>query len=1004
MIRTDTSLFERAVARITNEGPRPLPLVPAPIVVARPAELVEPPARIFRVPDTMLASAADIRIGSPQAERDLRGTRQGWQARAWAMYAELGIVWFAVEWGANALSRHRLIAARQRKPGDEPEPVEPDSFPQQLVDDLGRGVPTPQGQDGNAALMHDLGTCLRCPGECYLLGQDGDGTYSTYDIVSTDEVQLQGGRLIRRRWPGAPPEHLDPATTLLKRIWKPDAQWSALATSPLKSALSDLERLSLLKAGGMAALRSRVALAGLFTIPSEIEFPQVDPDEPPPTFDQILMAAMETSVQDAKSIGRFVPLILKAKAEFLKPDVLRKITLYDPAASERDSDEAEAIVRQFALEIDLPPEVLLGLGDMNHWSAWKVSEDAKEAIRPTVELAVMGLTYTYLRPALEAARWPNPDEWVVWFDDSDFGVDRDRVEDAGAAHDRLIISDAAYRRATNWQEDDAPGEDERRRRIAIKVGDAGAALGGESTGATRSESAPGVPSELPTARPPQLPTLVPPAITGATTNGASRAVRLRTLARQLAAVDRELMTRLVERADAAVQRAAARAGAKIRSSLAGNGKRATLATILKHTDNVDLTRELTKTGMLATLQIEQDWLFDGVGAAFIREVRPMVAEAQEDAVRRTARALDMNEAETVEQTSRIRAGSLERALAVLERGFELVAVSHVMREPQTPTQGEVSSLVAPRGAIRRALALAGGSSGATVGALTGAALEATLGAGPLVAELLESRGAHFGSGFVWDYTGIARSTFPGHLMLDNETFAGPDDENLQVHPDDAWLGVTHYAPGDHEGCCCLTQPTIEEVPPPGGTEEEPRVFSGRDDADSWVREHFADWDPGKADGLAIDRYRGIMYQRMNSTLRGGQALDAEMSGITRRLDSVIERTKLPEPVRAYRGMNHELGQMIKRGDDVIGTIIEDQAYVSTTLLEDVAHGFTGSGPRKLLVEIELPKGMGVAPIEARQAGEYEMLLGRGKRFRVKAAEFVDTDVRRYSKITVEVID
>jgi hypothetical protein len=803
VIRTDTSLFERAVQRIASEGPRPETPIAAP-KLAVPAELVEvqPLARLLRVPDTMLASAADIRIGSPQAERDLRGTRQGWQSSAWRLYAELGIVWFAVEWGANALSRHRLIAGRQRKPGNEPEPADPESFPQQLVDDLGRGVPTPQGQDGNAALMHDLGTCLRCPGECYLLGMDGEGTYSTYDVVSTDEITLQGGRLIRRRYPGAPPEYLDAATTLLKRIWKPDAQWSALATSPLKSALSDLERLSLLKAGGMAALRSRVALAGLFTIPSEIEFPQVDPDEPAPTFDQILMAAMETAVQDARSIGRFVPLILKAKAEYLKPDVLRKITLYDPAASERDSEEAEAIVRQFALEIDLPPEVLLGMGDMNHWSAWKVSEDAKEAIRPTVELAVMGLTYTYLRPALEAARWPNPEEWVVWFDDSDFGVDRDRVEDANSAHDRVIISDAAYRRATNWQEDDAPGEEERRQRIAVKIGDAGAALGGESTGATRAEPSVGTP--LPTSLPPQLPTLVPPAaVTGAATNGAGRAQKFRTLARQLAAVDRELMTRLVERADAAVQRAASRAGAKIRSSIAGNGKRATLATILKHTDNVDLTRALNKTGMLMTLQIEQDWLFDGVGEAFIREVRPLVQGAQFDAIRRTALALDLDPDELEDQTVTIRQSTLDRSMAALEHGFELVAVGAIVQGPGPPTRGETSELVAPRTSIRQAMALAGGASG----------IETTSGiaSGPLVEELLRSQGARFGSGFTWDYTGIARSTFPGHLELDNRSFSGPDDPELAVDSEDSWLGVTHYGPGDHDGCCCLTEQTIEEV-------------------------------------------------------------------------------------------------------------------------------------------------------------------------------------------------
>jgi ADP-ribosyltransferase exoenzyme len=1017
VITTDTSLFERAVARVAAQGARPAaeqvrPAAPLPARAPRAdLELVTTP----QANQAMLASAADVRVGDPRAERDLRGTRQSWQRSAWRLYAELGIVWFAVEYGANALSRHRLIAARQRRPGDEPEPAPVDSFPQQLVDDLSRAVPTPAGMDGNAALMHDLGTNLRCPGECYLLGLDEQGGGFSYDVVSTDEVSLQGGRLIRRRYPGAPPELLPPEA-LLKRIWKPDAQWSALATSPIKSALADLERLSLLKAGGMAALRSRVALAGLFTLPSELDLPQVDPKNPMPTFDKILLAAMETAVQDAKSVGRFVPLILKGKSDYLRPDVLRKITLYDPEASARDAEEAEAIVRQFAMGIDLPPEVLLGVGDMNHWSAWFMSEQAREAIRPTVELAVAGLTYVYLRPALEAARWPNPEEWVIWFDDSDFGVDRDRVDDANAAVDRGMISAAAYRRATNWQEDDAPSPDEHREWVGIKIGDAGAAMGGPSTGATRSEPAPGAPP-LPngsTGRPPELPALTvpapPSAITGAAANGGGRAARLRALARQLGAVDRELMVALTVAADRAIQRAAWRAGSKVRSTIRGDGKRATLAALVSRTTNDLLTRELGAVG-LATLQIEQDDLFDGIGKAFVSEVRTLVADAQVDAVRRTARALGLSPDEVVRQTATIRTSTLERALAALERGFEQVAVGYVVSGAVPETRGEVSHLIAPRAAIRRAMALAGGSGGSLVGAAAGGGIEASLASGPLVEEVLMSRGAQFGTGFVWDYTGQARTTFSGHLQLDGVEFSGPDDDGLLVDPEDAWLGVTHYKPGDHDGCACLFTPTIEEAG--GPTREEvtgepsppAKSFDNRDQADAWVSRRFGDWNDRLArdEGLAIDRYRGVMYRSLNEKLRAGAALDDVERGVVNNLERVMANTRTPEPMRVYRGMNHEMGQRIARGEDVVGAIIQDDSFVSTTMLEDVAHGFTGSGKQKLVVQIEVPRGTGVVPVEARQAGEYEMLLPRGQRYRVKSAEFIDTDVRRYSKIVVEMV-
>src|SRR3546814_7696452 len=67
----------------------------------------------------------------------------------------------------------------------------------------------------------------------------------------------------------------------------------------------------------------------------------------------------------------------------------------------------EEAIRRLALGQDAPPEVLLGLGSMNHWGAWLVKEDTITThVEPPLARFCDALTTQFLRPVLQIGRAP----------------------------------------------------------------------------------------------------------------------------------------------------------------------------------------------------------------------------------------------------------------------------------------------------------------------------------------------------------------------------------------------------------------------------------------------------------------------------------------------------------------------------------------------------------------------------------------------------------------------
>lgn len=97
---------------------------------------------------------------------------------------------------------------------------------------------------------------------------------------------------------------------------------------------------------------------------------------------------------------------------------------------------------------------------LNHWGAWLVREDVVTThLEPPLALVCDALTTQFLWLVLEQANVPDFEDYVIWYDVDHLIMRPDRSADAKDLHGYGVLSDAALRDATGFDESDAPEED-----------------------------------------------------------------------------------------------------------------------------------------------------------------------------------------------------------------------------------------------------------------------------------------------------------------------------------------------------------------------------------------------------------------------------------------------------------------------------------------------------------------------------------------------------------------
>jgi hypothetical protein len=446
---------------------------------------------------TVMASAALV---SKAQVRTVVGRKQDWQRDAWDLYDTVTELRFGVTWIANACSRARLYVGVVDPDGSsEPTPVDlstdettgaVDLEAQQAVavlDELGGG------QLGQAEMLRRLAIHLNIPGESYLIGFDDPGGQSAgygqdvtsvvvgedgdegrrWLVCSADELQSTGAGL-KIVSPDMPNEYIDidPEQATILRIWRPHPRVGYNPDSPLLALRQPLRELVDLSAHITASAESRLAGAGVLFVPDELTTPSpeqsegVNPLHPDP-FTAALIEAMAAPLKNRDSASAVVPLVVRGPAE--KGKELKHIS-FSTKLDENVQELRESAIRRVATGMDMPPEVLTGLGDANHWSAWQVEESAiKLHIEPLLGLICDSLTTNLLRPALKALRIQGWQKYAIWYDTSDLTLRPNRAPEADTAFANQVISDAAYLRELGFSEEDAPDEQERARRLMERV-------------------------------------------------------------------------------------------------------------------------------------------------------------------------------------------------------------------------------------------------------------------------------------------------------------------------------------------------------------------------------------------------------------------------------------------------------------------------------------------------------------------------------------------------------
>ncbi|MFZ4266607.1 hypothetical protein [Streptomyces arboris] len=408
-----------------------------------------------------ITAAASRYTATGSKKQAAQSGTQGDQVRAWSFYRTPEVRSFA-NWIGNAMSGALLYAGHTTN-GTDIERL-PDNHPASvIVAEIAGG---PQGQ---AQLLREYGRHLAVAGEGWTVirpGKDPGKDRMDWHVVSVLEMSRKGTNLEATidgepvAIPAADPDKKVPDTAPIAiRVWDPSPEIHQNADSPVLGSLNELEELRLLSAAVRAVTLSRLTGRGILVVPKGTRFPStpVQGNEEDDLID-VFMEVAETAIRDPSSAAATVPIILEVPAEMVGN--IQRLTFesnFDELAIQLRAEN----IRRFATAADIPAEFLLGLGDVNHWGQWGLTQEAvRLGIVPRLDIVTQAYTKFWLHPLLESQSIQGIHELVVAADSSPLRVRTNRSQTAVQVFELGAISARALRRETGFDESDAPTADD----------------------------------------------------------------------------------------------------------------------------------------------------------------------------------------------------------------------------------------------------------------------------------------------------------------------------------------------------------------------------------------------------------------------------------------------------------------------------------------------------------------------------------------------------------------
>lgn len=424
--------------------------------------------------------AAGARVNRENSQQ-LRRLIRPWQQQALMYYDTVGECWYAAQFYARALSKIRLYAAKADEQGEIRE-IEDMKDPGVTAWDL---VQDPGG--GRSQLQAGYGRLLFLLGEAYccVTPDENVPTGERWEMLSSDELRIMpGGGYSRYQAPSFAPTQLAmvpddqfeplPGEAVVYRFWKRHPRYSQWSDAPMNAVLGLFEELQLLQLAVRARAKSRLSGSGILYVPSELTFgtPDGQNDEASErdVFMEMLQESMLAGISEPGAASAVVPIVVRGPAEHAEG--LKLVQIHDPMQTYPEEGLRAECIKRIATGLDLPPELLLGMADANHWTAWQIDDATWTAhLQPVAEMLCQDFATTYLRPYLREQGVADWDKYTIGYDAADVVNHPDRVGDAKDLNERGALSGAKLREVAGFTDDDAMSEEEHAEWLAIKLRD-----------------------------------------------------------------------------------------------------------------------------------------------------------------------------------------------------------------------------------------------------------------------------------------------------------------------------------------------------------------------------------------------------------------------------------------------------------------------------------------------------------------------------------------------------
>jgi hypothetical protein len=419
---------------------------------------------------TALAGAtAMVELGEGSSWATWKFGNTTWQTEGWRLYDIVGELTKLSGRVGDSLAQARLYVTEVDETGEEQGEVQDQAIRRLAAVPLGTG----SQRDDNLRLA---GIDLAVGGECWIVGEGAannpEKAEGSWFVVTGAAIKRLGDKVTVTRpiQRGGSKLELTDGQDILIRCWRPHPNDTNQATSFTRSAIVPLREIELLTKREFAELDSRLTGAGILFLPEGIDYPR-DENDPPGLagFMAYLQRAAAASMQNQGLASSMVPLMATVPDNFLEHlDKIRVLNFWSELSAEITPMKDKAIGRVASMA-EIPAEVLTGIADANHWTAWLISDEGIRWIKGYLGLVADALTRGFLRRALESMGIQNPERYAFAFDTSTLAAKPNRLDEAVQLHDRFLIKDEEVVKAGAFSPDQMPTPEERAAQIVLKL-------------------------------------------------------------------------------------------------------------------------------------------------------------------------------------------------------------------------------------------------------------------------------------------------------------------------------------------------------------------------------------------------------------------------------------------------------------------------------------------------------------------------------------------------------